>query len=167
MVECGGQKWRLDDGSYVIGRHSECDLRIADGRLSRQHARLTLAGSRAQVVDLGSRNGVFVDETPQDSAAIGPEHTVRIGPFRLRLQPLHPGVPAHDQDADFMPMSAAAVNRQALTDTFDERSRSTAVVAVTSAPQGGSTTKELLSDTFAPQSQARLGGTATAAVGRW
>ena len=165
MVECGGQKWRLDDGNYIIGRHSDCDLRIADGRLSRQHARLTLAGSRAQVVDLGSRNGVFVDDQAQNQRPSGPEHSVRIGPFRLRLRPLHQGVATQDQDADFLPMAAASVNRQALTDTFDERSSASAEVRASKGPDAGASTKEMLSDAFAPQTQTRLGSTALASSG--
>ena len=41
----------------VIGRHSECDIAIADSRLSRRHARILHAGGKFLLEDLGSSNG--------------------------------------------------------------------------------------------------------------
>ena len=55
------------DGPTVIGRGERADVRVRDASVSREHARLEPSegpGGTAQgwrVVDLGSRNGVFVD----------------------------------------------------------------------------------------------------------
>ena len=155
-------KWRLDDGSYVIGRHSDCALRVADGRLSRHHARLTLAGDRAQILDLNSRNGVYVDDEQLNSAAIGPESNVRVGPFRITLIPLHPDIDASG-DAEFMPLSASGAPRQALTDTFNPEASSSVVISpAVSNPSDRRGTADMLSDAFAPEVQTRLGGSALA-----
>jgi len=45
----------------VVGRSSACSLRIEDGRVSGEHARLGWQGERWQVRDLGSKNGTFVN----------------------------------------------------------------------------------------------------------
>lgn len=53
--------WLLPEGDSILGRGEGCGIRIPDARLSRQHARLSVAGHDLWVEDLGSRNGVFID----------------------------------------------------------------------------------------------------------
>lgn len=45
----------------IVGRSASCDLAIDNGRLSRQHAKLTLTGRTLVVEDLDSTNGTFVN----------------------------------------------------------------------------------------------------------
>jgi pSer/pThr/pTyr-binding forkhead associated (FHA) protein len=49
----------------VLGRGSECDVRIEDPGVSRRHAEIRVQGSgpdaQLMVVDLGSTNGTVVD----------------------------------------------------------------------------------------------------------
>ncbi|HVZ74221.1 MAG TPA: GGDEF domain-containing protein [Polyangia bacterium] len=45
----------------VVGRSGDCDLRIDDSSLSRQHCRIRLTGGTFFVEDLDSRNGTMVD----------------------------------------------------------------------------------------------------------
>ncbi|MEO7793640.1 MAG: FHA domain-containing protein [Thermoanaerobaculia bacterium] len=54
------QRW-LTLGEHLIGRGEECDVRFDLASLSRQHARLALAPELATLVDLGSKNGTFVN----------------------------------------------------------------------------------------------------------
>ncbi|MEO8197736.1 MAG: FHA domain-containing protein [Thermoanaerobaculia bacterium] len=54
------QRW-LAQGEHLIGRGEECDVRFDLASLSRRHARLTLAFQQATLVDLGSKNGTFVN----------------------------------------------------------------------------------------------------------
>ena len=54
----------VERGEFVVGRHSECDLAIADGRLSRRHARLIRTGTGFEIEDLGSSNGTDLNGTP-------------------------------------------------------------------------------------------------------
>lgn len=49
-------------GEFVIGRAPECDLRLSGGLVSRNHARLRCCGEHLLVEDLGSRNGVVVND---------------------------------------------------------------------------------------------------------
>jgi hypothetical protein len=51
----------LHDGRFLIGRSASCQLSLDDPMVSRQHAVLTVAGQNITVEDLGSRNGVLVN----------------------------------------------------------------------------------------------------------
>ena len=49
------------DGDVVIGRGKEAQVRLRDGSVSRAHARISMSGGRAEIVDLGSQNGTKVN----------------------------------------------------------------------------------------------------------
>ena len=51
-----------DNFPYTIGRRRECDLRLSDACVSREHCQLFARGGGAWVRDLGSLNGTFVNE---------------------------------------------------------------------------------------------------------
>jgi transcriptional regulator with PAS, ATPase and Fis domain len=59
-------------GSVVIGRSGDCDVRLDDGSVSRQHAKLHV-GAVPELEDLGSRNGsrVFNGVTTFENIAEG------------------------------------------------------------------------------------------------
>ena len=48
-------------GAHVIGRHASAFVILDDPSISRQHARVELAGGTATLTDLGSQNGTFVN----------------------------------------------------------------------------------------------------------
>lgn len=60
-VRIGSQTLVLPDGEHDVGRLPDCWLTIDDDLASRQHARFHVAGPTAVLVDLGSRNGTFVN----------------------------------------------------------------------------------------------------------
>jgi pSer/pThr/pTyr-binding forkhead associated (FHA) protein len=45
----------------VLGRSSECDVRLEDPNASRQHARISAVDGDWKLEDLGSTNGVLVN----------------------------------------------------------------------------------------------------------
>jgi FHA domain len=49
-------------GEFVIGRSADCQLALDDPLVSRRHALLTVRTDRVTVEDLGSRNGVRVND---------------------------------------------------------------------------------------------------------
>ncbi|MCK6488032.1 MAG: FHA domain-containing protein [Planctomycetes bacterium] len=54
--------WVLAPGTWLIGRGEQCRVMVDDPRLSRAHARVTVAEDAApQLEDLGSINGVLVN----------------------------------------------------------------------------------------------------------
>jgi DNA-binding winged helix-turn-helix (wHTH) protein len=53
----------LREGENVVGREPEAEVWIDSAAVSRRHARISITGRRAQVEDLGSKNGTFVRGT--------------------------------------------------------------------------------------------------------
>ncbi|HEX8112188.1 MAG TPA: sigma 54-interacting transcriptional regulator [Kofleriaceae bacterium] len=49
------------DGTVVIGRADGAQIRLVDKSVSRAHARISMHGGRAEIVDLGSQNGTKVN----------------------------------------------------------------------------------------------------------
>ena len=49
------------DGDVVIGRGEAAQVRLLDTSVSRAHARIAMAGGRAEIADLGSQNGTKVN----------------------------------------------------------------------------------------------------------
>ncbi len=69
----------------VVGRCPTADITIGDASISRRHCQFFLdAYDSLMVRDLGSKNGVFVDERRVDKGAVRPGSTVRIGVITLR-----------------------------------------------------------------------------------
>jgi two-component system NtrC family response regulator len=88
---------------------STCDIQIDDARMSRSHSRIARAASGWQLVDLGSRNGAFVD------GARSPERTslrdgavVRIGDTLMVFRASAP-IDDGGADADAFPGVSPAV----------------------------------------------------------
>ncbi|MEM7232185.1 MAG: FHA domain-containing protein [Planctomycetota bacterium] len=56
-----GETVEIAELPFTIGRSRECDLRLKDGKVSSQHARIERRGDAVIVKDLGSKNGITVD----------------------------------------------------------------------------------------------------------
>jgi adenylate cyclase len=69
----------------TIGRTKENDVWVLHGSLSRQHARLEWAGGKLFVVDLGSKNGTYVNGERIQRREVSPGDTVRCGDVSLVL----------------------------------------------------------------------------------
>jgi DNA-binding winged helix-turn-helix (wHTH) protein len=79
-----GAEMRLGEGSNVIGREPPAGIVLSHPSVSREHARIDVAGESATIEDLGSKNGSWRGETRLSgrvSLADGDE--LRIGTVRL------------------------------------------------------------------------------------
>ena len=56
-----GKRFDLEKDEIVLGRHPDCDVTIEVGAVSRQHARIRIAGEDFTLEDLRSRNGTFLN----------------------------------------------------------------------------------------------------------
>jgi pSer/pThr/pTyr-binding forkhead associated (FHA) protein len=124
-------------GPVTVGRGRDADLVLADELVSRHHAQLTPSGSGAVVVDLGSRNGTFVNgEGIHGPTRLEPGDQLQLGVTLVELRSarqiaerpsaVHPvppplAVPARtpdylagtDPDQDAAPPPAGATDRRA------------------------------------------------------
>lgn len=65
----------------VIGRHTDCQIRIPDVSVSRQHCELSVADGRVVIRDLGSSNGTYVNRRRISSTELAPADLVNVGKF--------------------------------------------------------------------------------------
>lgn len=78
-VEC-------DREEVVIGRRDGVDVQIADPAASRNHCVLRREGSRVQLIDLGSANGVSIGRLKVTEAILRPGQQFRIGETTIRIE---------------------------------------------------------------------------------
>jgi hypothetical protein len=78
-VEIGGEP-------MSIGRASDCDLVLADGRVSRYHARLRPRDGVIVLTDLGSTNGTFVNDQRIAEVVLGEGDRIRLGETQLAVE---------------------------------------------------------------------------------
>ena len=53
--------YNLTESEYIIGRDDQCNIRLVDPEISRQHARITLKGSAYWITDCNSANGTTIN----------------------------------------------------------------------------------------------------------
>jgi pSer/pThr/pTyr-binding forkhead associated (FHA) protein len=57
-----GEQFEVTPDGIVIGRGDDCQVRLVEPGVSREHARVFLHNAGVWVQDLGSRNGVYVKD---------------------------------------------------------------------------------------------------------
>ena len=73
------RKYRLQEGSNLIGRGNGVDLRIPDTGVSRQHADIVWDGYDAVLTDLHSTNGTTVNDTPVENWLLADGDLIVVG----------------------------------------------------------------------------------------
>lgn len=97
IVQRGGEigaRIPLDKRQITIGRNTDNEIVLADSMVSRYHAviQVDLNSGQLSVVDLGSTNGVIVNDTPVDPGIphpLQPRDSLAIGRsvFKLHVRP--------------------------------------------------------------------------------
>ena len=82
----------LGDSAIVIGRDPNCDLFFVNQKLSRRHARIEPGPDGVRLVDLGSRNGMWVNEEKVGERLLRPGDAIRLGGLEIAFE--EDGVPA-------------------------------------------------------------------------
>lgn len=102
---------------YHIGRGSNCEVRILDLKMSRQHCAIERQGSEWLVHDLGSTNGIKLDGSRiQGSAILGTGAVIKAGNTQLEVSDI-------DGDDDGAATELTPVRQEALPEeeSDDER----------------------------------------------
>ncbi|MCK5804953.1 MAG: AAA family ATPase, partial [Lentisphaeria bacterium] len=84
-----GRPYELDKsaGRLVIGRGDECNIRINQGSISRQHAALEFTGGAWVIEDLKSQNGVFIADKPVKREKLTEPIQIRFGTIMTSFDP--------------------------------------------------------------------------------
>ncbi len=81
-----GQQVEVARGETILGRADSCNIIIDDASVSRAHARMTHSGGSVSIEDLGSANGIAVNEQQLSAAvALEPDDVVEIGDRRFKV----------------------------------------------------------------------------------
>ncbi len=76
------KRYSLKDSPVVVGRSSESDLVLADSKISRRHAKFKKQGESWSVEDMGSRNGVYVNnDLILDDVLLSHDDVIKLGNF--------------------------------------------------------------------------------------
>jgi hypothetical protein len=76
----------LEDGKYIFGRDSSCDIVLSDVSVSKKHGLITIRSNEITVEDAGSVNGIYYQDKRITTKTVSPPFFVNIGPFILKLK---------------------------------------------------------------------------------
>lgn len=69
-------RWELRRSEIIIGRGEDCDIVVDDRQVSRQHTKITQKNNQYHLIDLGSKNGTYVNN---EQMAIDQTHLLMDG----------------------------------------------------------------------------------------
>jgi pSer/pThr/pTyr-binding forkhead associated (FHA) protein len=75
----------LDRAMVVVGRHPGCDARIDSLRISRHHCCVARDGDSISVRDLGSTNGVWINDRRIEAGELRAGDELKIAHIRYKL----------------------------------------------------------------------------------
>ena len=59
--ELSGQRWTIEQDSFLIGRGAECNIALPERQVSRHHAKILYENGRYHLQDLDSKNGTHLN----------------------------------------------------------------------------------------------------------
>ncbi len=71
----------LKRARFIVGRQADCQIRLPDPGVSRQHCEIQIDAAKPIVKDLGSSNGTFVNRRRVSQTELVAGDTLSIGPF--------------------------------------------------------------------------------------
>jgi len=86
--DLNGTIFDLDDGDTIVGRNPDCTIPLEFQGISRQHFKITVHNDIANVTDMGSSNGTFVNNQKIEGSPelIKGDH-IKIGSVALKFLP--------------------------------------------------------------------------------
>ena len=96
-----GQSFPLSKSLNKIGRQSSCDVTLDHPRISKIHAHIEVQNNTITLLDLGSRNGTFVNGIQIKKKVIGPQDQIFIDNIHLQVCSTHNHLPAQPTDLPY------------------------------------------------------------------
>lgn len=85
ISERGNTESFVVDKDKTVGRSKDCDITVRGARLSRTHAKFTLAGGKCLLEDLGSLNGTFLNGDRIETAYVSQGDRVSFAEYAFRV----------------------------------------------------------------------------------
>jgi pSer/pThr/pTyr-binding forkhead associated (FHA) protein len=85
-----GIVFRLGNGVFILGRSSKCDLVVKDPTVSRRHVEFAVTNDKVTARDIGSRNGLFVNNCRVELTKIKCGDQILIGEISFLLAAYQP-----------------------------------------------------------------------------
>lgn len=148
----------LGEDALVVGRDPGCDVFFVDQKLSRRHARFEPGPEGVAVVDLGSRNGTWVNEERVDQYWLKAGDQVRLGGLLITLEvdppPPPPPPPVDSERTVMLPTASAPAERAEPAEENEERTVMLGTGALPVQPEQGFEERTvLLREPVAPPSE--------------
>jgi len=89
--------FRLQEGTFVLGRSTDCELVVPFDSVSRRHAEIAVENGKVHVRDLGSRNGTFIDNHRIRSGTLDVGRHLRFGSIAFVLQQVDGVLAEHEE----------------------------------------------------------------------
>ncbi|MBL8860326.1 MAG: FHA domain-containing protein [Planctomycetes bacterium] len=140
-----GQSFDVQSGA-VFGRADDCAVRLHDASVSRRHARLEQTVAGWSLVDLGSRNGLFLDGARLERVPLEEATDFRLGEVVLRFRASSPAADAPPPAVTPQRAPASEADEIVLEGDWDESKASAtpAVTAFTPRAAGGKSLEQQL-----------------------
>jgi hypothetical protein len=78
-----GDRYLLQTDVSSIGRHPDSDVCLDDVTVSRRHAEIQCTNGVYTVIDLGSLNGTYVNQSRTDEGVLGHGDELQVGKYRM------------------------------------------------------------------------------------
>lgn len=86
LQDGSSRTYHVHEGSNIIGRSNDADLRLPDTGVSRQHAEITWDGRDAVLVDLESTNGTTVNDTQINNWLLADGDVITLGHSHIAVR---------------------------------------------------------------------------------
>jgi two-component system, cell cycle response regulator len=110
-----GTRYTLSDQPIILGRASDCEIRINDHSVSRRHARIQPGADGYYAVDLQSTNGTYVNDVPASMYKLKDGDYLRVGNCIYRF------LTGGNVEAEYHEEIYRLTIMDALTETFNKR----------------------------------------------
>ncbi len=113
-----GHRFFLTQEEMVLGRDPSADLSILDQSISRKHAKVTKAGNKVLITDLGSQNGTLINDKklkPNEPRPLAKEDMIKLGSTVMKF------LPQGELETLYLGNLGSAAHTDALTKIYNKR----------------------------------------------
>ena len=110
----------VDHSPFLVGRHSDSSLQLADAAVSGQHAEIVYDGDGWWIADCGSTNGTFVNGARIDARArVEVGDLVHFATFGYEIVPVTKSTAEEDSPAILTHVLTSSVDIKGMADLFN------------------------------------------------